>query len=272
MNIRVTSTLSKHIQLPYRLVKGTVEDRNNYARSLTNTLLCAVKQKVYSRDISLATLRKILNDSKPKKVPLYIEVNDDSTARATLNTIMSDNNEKIIGFKLGVNVNESGNVSRIDLPTIAHELQHFADFLYHPKILAREQKLRSKNLYNHKYEQFYDKWIYVGEEFKGKKDKRKVIKCIKHKFEKFLRRLSTEDKINYLQYIRYCLTMEDKAYRTQRKVGKNLYKKNFEVYEFDIENLNTAYMFQEKINLLKNMIFSLIKKEREIHKVKLNKE
>ncbi len=265
-------TISRMAKLPFDMVKGTNIERDNRARNLVTHMSKGIEQHLIHNDITVANFRRILRELIPKPILLLVDKNEDKSAIATMN-ILSEANHRIYGFELDFNpISVNRKVSILDLPTIVHEIQHFADFLFHPKFLSREQSLCTKNLYTDKYEKFFDDQLYIKEEFFNKKDKIFILNDIKRNIKKFLRNKSAEDKLDYLQYMRYCLILEDRAYRTQYKFAKHLSKKKFEVNEEYLTNPNKEYMFEEKIKLLEQMIYDFIKSERGKHHAKLKRK
>lgn len=77
-------------------------------------------------------------------------------------------------------------------------------------------------------------------------------------------------KMDYIQDARYCLLSEKYAYSTQRKYAKIAQKKNYLFYKEDLNDENKNFMFDEKIKLLNELGFEIIKKERLKHTRKLN--
>lgn len=126
-------------------------------------------------------------------------------------------------------------------------------------------------LYTKKYDRLYDEVIYNREFPEGRKDKKYILKRMSHKIKNFLRGFGIEDKVDYLQDIRYALISEKYAYSTQRKYAKIMNKKHFLINKKDLENENKIFMFDEKIKLLKNLTFEIIQKERLKHAQLLKK-
>ncbi len=93
-----------------------------------------------------------------------------------------------------------------------------------------------------------------------------------HKIKNFLRGFGIEDKVDYLQDIRYTLISEKYAYSTQRKYAKIMNKKHFLINKKDLGNENKIFMFDEKIKLLKDLAFEIIQKNRQKHALLLKKE
>ena len=105
-----------------------------------------------------------------------------------------------------------------------------------------------------------------------KQDKKDVLKLLKNQTKKFLRGFSVRQKIDYIQDMRYSLISEIEAYKLQRTVAKDLRDKGFMVRDFDFEDYPKNGLFEEKINLLKNLAMEFMTKERAEHAGKLKKK
>ena len=150
-------------------------------------------------------------------------------------------------------------------------MQHVSDDIYHPKYLSRLQSLNKNGLNNKKYDNFYDSYYYCSECIESKQDKKDVLKIIKNRTKKFLRGLCINQKMDYLQDMRYSLISEVEAYKRQKTVAYDLKSKGFMVKEFDLEDYSKNNLFEEKINLLKNLAMEYITKERAKHASRIKK-
>ena len=130
--------------------------------------------------------------------------------------------------------------------------------------------MANDNLYTEKYNKLYDD-LYSREYPDGRKDKKYIINKHKHKIEHFLRRMPADVKMDYIQDARYCLLTEKYAYNTQRKYAKIAQKKNYPFNKDDLRDEKKIFMFDEKIKLLEELGFEIIKKERLKHAQKINK-
>ena len=158
-----------------------------------------------------------------------------------------------------------------DLITIVHEFQHIVDQLYIPKYLVRDQKMTLNSMMTPKYQKLYDQ-LYSYEYPETNADKREILKILEHKIKKFLRGINTSKKLDYIQDARYSLMMEEQAYRTQRKYAKKLHKKHLPIKDGELDDEISLQMLKEKIQLLKQIGFELIEKERGKHAAKLKKQ
>jgi len=266
----IKNNLVKQIILPHKEIKGSCIQRYQNSCMFTAKIMKNLSGPLQGEGISLSKFSRDFHKLLPKNLSLSVKKHGFSDSYASLNRVFADN-DYIVRHSFELTPNAGGKINSLHIPTIAHEVQHLADSLYQPKIMAREQLLAKSGLYIDKYLDFYEKEIYVTEGYRGKRDKRFIMRVIEHKTRKILRGLNSIDKVNFLQHMRYSLISEKNAYNAGRKFAKNLLKKNIPVYEDELIDANKDYLFDEKINLLKKMSLSIIKKEREISSKKLKK-
>lgn len=260
--------LLKSVSLPYQTVRGSFETRQTKAAQFTRKIMSHLSGQFDNEGISLSRLGREIKKVMPENLAVFVRKNKDAESYAQLNRFYTKDNF-IVKQSLEFVPNENGKLNVSYLPSIAHEVRHLADSVYHPKILSREQLLARKGLDTDKFYNFYDNDVYVPEMDGGKKLNKAILKDIRNKTKKVLKGYSAEDKVNLLQYIRYSLISERNAYKTEFKTAKKLYNKNQPVYEDSLNDQTKDYMFDEKIKLFHDMTAELIKEERERHKAKL---
>ncbi|MBE7713089.1 MAG: hypothetical protein E7Z87_05035 [Cyanobacteria bacterium SIG26] len=262
------------IKLPYNVVKGSIERRQQKADKLVERFY----QDLYPKFQKCGYIRpKQLEESMtkvlPPKLKITLEEGEAGFFDAWSDVIPSNGKyhaAKINKMTIGISNEHHKKIPAKYLPTIIHEMQHIADSLYHPKHLARNQYIQSHNLDNYRFDQLYENFLYNLEDFNTAQDKISILKKLEYRIKKFLKRLSVEEKINYLQDIRYTILQEQKAYNTEFKYAKKLKKKHFDVTE-DSLTKNNDFMFPEKLALLGKMIAEIIKRERGFHAAKIKK-
>lgn len=269
----IKNNLVKSVILPYKQIKGTEFQRNQLACQFTKKIVKNLSGQLQGDGVSLSKFSREFIKLLPKNLKMSIRKHKSSDSIAALNRVFT-NNDYIVSHIFELMPNKSGKIDVLHLPTIAHEVQHLADSLYNPKITAREQILAKRNMYKDKFLNFYEEEVYVPEGYRGKKDKRMIMRIVEHKTLKVLKKMCIEDKINFLQYMRYNLISEKNAYKAGNKCAKSLNKKNIKVYEDELNDHNKEYLFDEKISLFKKISSQLIKKEREIFakRIKQNKK
>lgn len=260
--------ITKSARLPYEKIKGSVAKRDNFAKKMTYDIVENLQQELSHGDMSISQLRRTLKRSIPKNIDLVVTKNTDNTIYGSLNTLV-ENNSVVSGYSFDVNLNKKGQISKKDLPTIGHEMRHLSDYLAFPKVPARECKLDKKGLYTEKYFDFYESEVYIDEVFSSQKDKDVIIKNLRKKLRKFLKGYTPEEKVDYLQVMRYGLMFEDNAYKIEREIAQNLSKKKTHVNKNSLTSED--FMFKEKIELLKQMALEIITNERNKHHSRLKR-
>lgn len=260
------------ISLPYQVVKGSIELRQQKADKLVEKFY----KDLYPKFQKYGYIRpKQLEDSMAKVLPanlkIELEEGTDEIFDAWSDVLPSTRYNKINKMTIGISNQYHKKLPARYLPTIIHEMQHIADSLFHPKHLARNQYLQSHNMDTYKYDNLYENFFYNLEYFDNKQDKINILKKLEYKVRKFLKGLNIEEKINYLQDIRYTMLQEQKAYNTEYKYAKKLKKKHYDVTEDSLVK-NNDFMFPEKLELLKKLISEMIKRERGLHAAKIKKQ
>lgn len=265
MNVMRLNKLSPTVKLPYQVVRGTVAQRQNMSIQYVEKLYQDLLPKFNNGTITIEDLQKsvksVLDNRggvKVKKVfnPEYDGVSD---------VIFSPYSGRIVKTTMEISTKNS-NLDFPSLVTILHEFQHITDQLFHPKYLALNQLMANRKMYNSKYNNLYDNYLCCREDLPLNKDeKRKILNIIKYRVLRFLKGHNVQDKVMYLKDLIYGLVLEDQAYRTQLKYAKKLNKKHITLNCYDLNDENVLYMFQDKINLLKNLAFDIIKVSREKH-------
>ncbi len=265
-----TNILISKVSLPYKTIKGSVQDRQRKAIHLVDKLYRDLMPKFKKDQITVEELQKSIDDTFQKKVNVIVKENLDNDFYGGSDITYSPISDCITGTTLEVPVFKK-KIHISDIITILHEFQHIVDQLFHPKYLNRNQYMYRNELYNDKYNNLYDNLIYRRENVHSRKERKTVIKNLEYKIRKFLKGFSPEDKINYLQDTRYTLMTENQAYYTQRKYAKALNKKHIPINPDDLNKENENHMFAEKIKLMNKLMLEIIQKERGKHAAKLKK-
>lgn len=271
-NMIYINKLSPTVKLPFKEVKGSVNYRQSKACNMVDKLYRKILPQFNKKEeISCAQAKKALKNVLKGQIDIPIRKNGYSDIFDGGSDILYSEFTGQIS-KTTIDIGTIKNkIKRVELTTLLHEFQHVADQIFHPKYLTRNQKMANIGLYTKKYDRLYDDLIYNREFPEGKKDKKIILNHLRNKITKFLRGLDSEDKIDYLQDIRYSLISEKHAYKTQLKYAKKLNKKHLKINKEDLENENKNFMFDEKIKLMKDLAFEIIQKNRQKHSLLLKK-
>lgn len=275
INSMIINKLSESVKIPYQMAKGSFAQRQAKANSLSEKLYKNLANElkdnytIFDFEQLQTKLHEVLPDKNLKVIVQNLSPEHGNNCEGICEVLYNKNKE-IRALSVGMN-GISSSLRSVHLPAFIHEIQHVADDIFHPKYLSRLQSLNKKGLANKKYDNFYDAYYYSPEFIESKHDKKNALKIVKNKTKKFLRRLSIHQKMDYLQDMRYSLVSEIEAYKIQRTVAQDLKSKGFMIKEFDLENFPRNNLFEEKIELLKNLALEYMTKERSKHVSRLKK-
>ena len=267
--------LSESVKIPYSMVKGSFAQRQAKADAFTDKLYKNLSEElndnytIFDFEYLQKKLNEVLPDKNLKVIIQNLSQGQEENCEGICEVLYNKNKE-IRAISIGTS-GISSSARSVHLPAFIHEVQHFADDIYHPKYLSRLQSLNKSGLSNKKYDNFYDTYYYSPELIESKRDIKDTLKIIKHRTKKFLRRLSIRQKMDYIQDMRYSLISEIEAYKRERNIAKDLKSKGFMIKDFDLENYPQKNLFEEKIALLKNLAMEYITKERLKHANRLKK-
>jgi hypothetical protein len=257
----MNNKLSPQVTLPLAITKGTVKERENKAKHDVDKLYRELYPDYKKNNLNYDNLKQSINKIFPKINIAILPLEYDPDCDAYSDIIYNPRTEKISATTIEIPLNKK-KIFKETFISILHEFQHIADQIYQPKFLARNQRLHLKGLYNDKYNFLYDNFMYSKECPQDNSEKKEILQSLKYKTQKFLKGYSVEDKIDFIQDSRYTLMLEDNAYKTQAKYANKLYKKRHPIPTIELVKENKDFMFSEKIQLLTEMGFEIIKEER----------
>lgn len=264
-DMQILNKLSPTVKIPYSKIRGSFETRQDNATKMVDKLYKELLPQFNNHGhITMETLHNTVSKVLNKDIKVSIRKNNDNIIDGGNDILYSEFTGKISKTTIDINTIKN-KINRESLNTILHEFQHVVDGLFHPQYLSRNQKMANDRLYTKKYDNLYEDLIYSRDFPDGRKDKKYILNRLRHKIEHFFRGMPADVKMNYIQDAKYCLLSEKYAYSTQRKYAKIAKKKHFPFNAYELDNENKNFMFDEKIKLLKDMGFEIIKKERSEH-------
>ena len=255
--------------LPYKTIRGSYELRQQKAASFTRKIMSEIDGQVDEGGISLSKFGRKIKKNLPQNLSFYVDKNRDKSSYAQL-SVLYDGKERACEYEFSIELGKTGKIDVSHLPVIVHEVTHLSDYLFHPKTLARSQQIKQSTINLSKYYDFYDKEVYIREKIDKNNTKENVLKRIRKKTKIFMAGWPIKDRINILQDMRYSLISERNAYKKQYKMAKKLHRKNTAVDKDFLEDDTKIYMFDEKIELLKQMTLRFINWERKQNRNLIN--
>jgi len=170
-------------------------------------------------------------------------------------------------YILGIESRKKGKKNNImvkSLPYFVHESTHIFDYLLNPKYLMNLAKMEKLGIYDKYYYKLYDKLFYNSEHTSdfGLKNKDKILEQAEAETRKALEKIPYEEKIVFLNHMKYSMQTEYNAYDQEYKLVEYLRKtRNFASLK-KCKNYNEYYHFSEKIEIINKLIKETIQKER----------
>src|SRR5574344_1213254 len=256
--------ISPDTKFSYNLIKGSVSSRKKYASNLNQQVFDSLELSMKGNSSQVSDLENTICEVLPEDKNIKILKNANKNVDGA-SAYLYDSSENIIGQTLEIPT-KKGKFGTKVLVTVMHELTHILDSLSNPKYISRACLMTKQGKYNNSFYRWYDGVLYAEEKYKTDNDKKKCLKIVKDKTEKFLKGKSPEEKLNYIQDARYTLETERNAHNEQLKYAKILNSQHKEIYDTDLEDCDKVYLFTEKINLLKQMGLDTVSEIRKTQK------
>lgn len=253
--------VSSYVKFSYNLVKGSVENRRKFVADLNEQFFDSFQPMLEDKKPFLNDLKNKYNTIIPEKKKIrIIPLKGQDEFEGASDYIYNDK-ALIEGLTLEIPTKRS-KVTEDCLVSLMHENTHVLSTLASPKHTALTQKLYKDGKYNNSRNNWFDNLLYRDECINHECQIDDALSEVRDGTEKFLKGKSVSDKIAHLQDARYELEQEKDAYSEQLKYAKKLKEKGRPVQEEDLVDCDRIYLFTEKIQLLKEMIFDLISEER----------
>ena len=154
-----------------------------------------------------------------------------------------------------------------DIFLFMHENTHLFDYMSNPKYVANDVKVNRLKADKY-FEELYETVLYKEEEFENNKQKVSEFKKIKKVILTFLSKKPLEEKMLYLNYMRYGMEMEEHAHMQEKMLGQVLAKMKGKQNSASLLEVD-KYYFGEKKKLLDEIMMNLITSERNRHEKSL---
>ncbi|MCM1265329.1 MAG: hypothetical protein NC200_03935 [Candidatus Gastranaerophilales bacterium] len=216
---------------------------------------------------ALEDIQAILPEKKRidiKNIPFKLREKFDGSS-----DFIYDKHDNIVGQTLELPV-KKGKIQGIALPTFMHEMTHILDNFVNPKYNARAEVCERKGLYGKAYDRVYEK-LYEIEKYNNETEKASIIEERRQDVLKLLKGKSVEDKIDLVQDLRYSLETEQNAYREQARFANKMFSEKREVNPHDLKEYEQSYMFEEKLQMLKEIGLDIVQSFRKKFAKQLNK-
>lgn len=258
-------SVSSNVKFSYNIVKGSKFARKNMASELNERIFGRVKGLIEDDKLDINDFEQGFHSVMPEDVDIRIKKLrkmwfPDCNG---LSSFVFDRDRNIVAQTIEVPTSW-GRIKSYNLPIVFHECRHVLDTLCNPKYAGRVVAMERDGLYTKKLGKLYEKELYHYEkDCRTDEDKLERLEEIKKSVLEFLKDKPVEHQINCVQDMRYSLETECNAYEDTSRFARKLYSRDYPVNSYDMVDVRKGYMFKEKIALLKQIGFDIIKAERE---------
>lgn len=168
-------------------------------------------------------------------------------------TRVEDINGHLIGYSIEIPVNVKKKLNILELPEFMHESTHVLDYLFNPKYISNYKKMCEKRIFDKDYFKIYDKWFYNTEDML-KNNKNKMLQKAEIETKKALEDVPFDEKIVFLNFIKYSMEMEKHAYKQEVMFRNLLLELKRNVDEESVVDYSKVNCFKEKIDIVNNLI------------------
>lgn len=166
------------------------------------------------------------------------------------------------GYSIEVPTNKKKKLNILELSQFMHESTHILDYLLNPKYIANYRQMCERNVYDKEYFSLYDKYFYNTEDMK-KNRKKDMLELVESETRKGLKKVLSDEKLVFLNFIKYSLEMENHAYKQDLLYARILQKLGKPIDEESLNDYNKYMAFPEKIDIVNKLIKEEIEKIRQ---------
>ena len=257
----------------YSVAQGSVAQRIQKCRDFNAQIYSKIREyhKVTMRNtILFDDLMDMIFSILPEKKTILIKPlnKNNSKSYAGCSDYLFGTGNSILGHIVEL-PSRKKSLDLVEVPTFIHEITHVFDKMLNPKIMLRTLQLeRGLNKLTPvsdreiiRYNKLYDK-MYGGdyEKFSNEQDKVEILRHRTQEIKKFLKGKPVSVKLGIIQNIRYQLGLELNAYTIENEYIDRMTPAGLDLSE--IKTQTDRYLFKEKIEILLNMAFEIIRKER----------
>lgn len=165
------------------------------------------------------------------------------------------------GYSIEIPTNKKKKLNILELSSFMHESTHILDFLLNPKYIANYRRMCEKNIYDKKYFGLYEKYFYNTEDMM-KNGRKKMLTFAEEETREGLKKVPQDEKIIFLNYIKYSMEMEYHAYKQDVMFARILQKLGKPIDKESLEDYNKYMAFPEKIEIVNKLLREEIEKLR----------
>lgn len=248
----------------YNYSKGSVKSKQGIVDRINEDIFRNVIDLYQdSRKCFLKQIRKTYNSTLPenkevKITPLPRRQYEFCGGDTAIDSKKGD----YIGYRIEIPVDKKERMHIHDLPPFMHESTHVLDYLMNPKYAACCKKMEENEIWYKDYYDLFTDYFYDYEGFsKSKKDV--GLKIIDEKMREKLKDVPFNEKLIFLNFIKYNMEMEQHAYAQDLKFANIILNSKMPIVESSLDDMNKIMYFPEKIQIINKYLAEEIQYERD---------
>ncbi|MBR1460926.1 hypothetical protein IJ596_04765 [bacterium] len=248
-------------RLPAKYCHGTVEQRQLKANELNSQIFERIVNQFGSSDrCYFLDIKKIIEEFLGDCTKIYFRSSKIFSRRGETKLLTKKYGVK--GIKIRIPLDPYNDVNIRTIPILMHEIGHATLYLSNPKYIINNLKCFQGKFSKKKIWRFYNNHIYKRETAKTPEKKEQILQDIEKGLNKILKKYTPQERILYLNQLRYSIQSEINSYN----LGVNFAKQLNKIYKpiINIKDVYTKddFMFSEKLEVINKILAETIKKER----------
>lgn len=257
--------LSPNTRFSSYIAQGSISARYKTTEKLNKKVFQKMLKLYEQKDsCSIAVIKNRYNDILPENKNVKItqlplrDYNDCGAG-----TDVEESNGCITGYSIELPTDKKKKFKITDLSSFMHESTHILDYLLNPKYIANYRQMCVKKIYDKNYFSLYEKY-FENPEIMLNGDKNQLLKTAEIETRRKLKKIPLEEKLIFLNFIKYSLEMEYHAYSQDIMYAKILQKLGKPVEKESLFDYNQYMAYPEKIKIVNNLIKEEIEKNRAV--------
>lgn len=255
--------LSPNTRFSSFVANGSMSVRYNAAEKLNKQVFQRMLQLYENKNLcGIGVIKNSYNAILPERkniqiLPLPLKDYDEFGAGIKV----EDERDYITGYSIEIPINKKKKMNILELSSFMHESTHILDYLLNPKYIANYRQMCEKNIYEKKYFSLYEKY-YDNADNMIKNNKKQMLYLAEEETKKALKKVPIEEKLIFLNFIKYSMEMEYHAYSQDIKYARLLKKLGKPIDDESLDDYNKYMAYPEKIELVSRLIREEIEKIR----------
>ena len=255
--------LSPNTRFSSHIAQGSLSARYKTTENLNRKVFQRMLKLYEKKDLcSISVIKNNYNDILPEKKNIQITqlpLKDYNNCGA--GTDVEESKGCITGYSIELPTDKKKKFNISDLSSFMHESTHILDYLLNPKYIANYRQMCIRKIYDKKYFTLYETY-FENPRSMFNSDKKQILASAEIETRRKLKKIRSEEKLIFLNFIKYSLEMEYHAYSQDITYAKLLQKLGKPIEKESLFDYNQYMAYPEKIEIINKLIKEEIDKNR----------